>query len=376
MSKIIELSELRKKIDDLDREIVKILEKRYAIAEDVAAYKEANNLPIYNREREEEVIKKNLDYLQEKEYEDEVRKTFVNIMEFSKDIQIRKIKRKCRSTNATEKILGFQGVEGSFSHEALLDYFSDYKELKKYEEFEDVFIAINKGEIDYGIIPMDNSSTGEIADAYDLVRKYGNYIIGEIALQVEQNLLGLPGTKLEDIKEVYSHPQAFYQSSEFLKKHPQWKWITYPNTAASAKYVKVEGDKTKAAIASMNAKKFYDLEVIEKGISYNKNNSTRFVIIGRELELSNKSNKVSIITSTPHKAGGLFGLIQIFAKKGLNMLSIKSRPMLDRPWEYFFYIDFEGNLENEETKAAIEEIKNTSSYFKVLGNYKKDIHIL
>lgn len=376
MGKIIELSELRTKIDDLDKQLVKILEERYAIAEHVAAYKEAKNLPIYNQEREEEVIKKNLNYLGDDLYEDEVRKTFVNIMEFSKDIQIRRLKRKIEKTDAPEKVLGFQGVEGSFSHEALQNFFSEYKELKKYEEFEDVFIAINNGEIDYGIIPMDNSSTGEIADAYDLVRKYGNYIIGEIALKVEQNLLGLPGTKLDDIKEVYSHPQAFYQSSEFLKKHPSWKWITYPNTAASAKYVKVEGDKSKAAIASMNAKEFYGLEVIKENISHNKNNSTRFVLIGSEILLDKDSNKISIITSTPHKAGGLFSLIQIFADKGLNMLSIKSRPMLDRPWEYFFYIDFEGNLDDESTKAAIEEIKLKSSYFKILGNYKKDINIL
>ncbi|MBZ4683660.1 MAG: bifunctional chorismate mutase/prephenate dehydratase [Fusobacteriales bacterium] len=371
-----DLNKLRNEIDEIDRKIVELIERRYEIAIGVAKYKEKNNIPIYNEAREKEVIEKNLKYIENKEFVNEVKKTFINIMELSKDIQKRVIGSKNNLNVKEAKIIGFQGSEGSFSHEALLKYFKNYEEIKKYPSFEEVFKAINKREIEYGIVPIDNSSTGEITDTYDLIRKYGLYIVGEIAIKIEQNLLGLPGAKLEDIKEIYSHPQGFQQSRDFLDEHKEIKLVSFPNTALSAQYIKEQNDKSKAAIASLRAKEEYGLEIIVPSINSNKNNYTRFVIVGENFEKNSENNKISIVLSTPHKTGGLYKFIKKFADNNLNMVSIKSRPIQDRPWEYFFYIDFEGNIEDENVQDTLEYFEKESGYFKFLGNYKKDDNIL
>jgi chorismate mutase/prephenate dehydratase len=232
-------------------------------------------------------------------------------------------------------------------------------------------MALNSGEINFGVLPIDNSSTGEIKDTYDLIRDYGAYIVGEVELKISHNLLGAKGSEISDIKEVYSHSQGFQQCSKFLKNYPHWKLIPYQNTAVSAKYVSENKSKSKAAIASMTAKELYDLELLADGINSSANNFTRFIIVGPELLASDEFDKISIVFSTIHKAGTLFSMLRNFAENKINMLSIKSRPIVEKPWEYFFYVDFEGNLESENIKKALSNIKDKSNYFKILGNYKK-----
>ncbi|MFD3157666.1 prephenate dehydratase [Haloimpatiens sp. FM7330] len=269
-------------------------------------------------------------------------------------------------------IVGFQGVKGSFSEQALIEYFGKDVAAKNVSDFEDVFLALENNEIDYGVLPIENSSTGAITEVYDLLRQYGFYIVGEKCVKVEHNLIGIKGTKLEDITEVYSHSQAFGQSKEFLKTYVDWKLIPYKNTAMSAKLIKDENQKEKAAVASRRAAELYGLEIIASNINFNKKNYTRFIVIGKNLDLNDEVNKISVVVSTPHKAGELYGILRHFAEHDLNMLKIESRPIIDRSWEYFFYIDFEGNLNEKVVEDAIKLIEKNSSFFQLLGNYKGD----
>jgi chorismate mutase/prephenate dehydratase len=185
--------------------------------------------------------------------------------------------------------------------------------------------------------------------------------------------LGVPGAKLTDVKEVYSHQQGFLQCSDFLAKYPEWLKITYINTAVSAKMVAEAGDKTLAAISSRRAGDMYGLEVLAAEINGQKHNCTRFVIFSKHLEMQSEANKVSVMFTLPHKSGTLYHAIKNLADRGINMLKIESRPAREKNWEYVFFIDFEGNLKETRSLKALNELKKESGYFRLLGNYKADI---
>lgn len=267
--------------------------------------------------------------------------------------------------------IGFQGVEGSFSEEALLNYFGEDTDTVSFNLFEDVFKAIGKGYIKYGILPVENSSTGSVNEVYDLLRKYRCYINGEIIIKVKQNLIGIKGANLSDIREVYSHHQGYQQSLQFFRKNPQLKFVPYYNTAISAKFVSESMDKTKAAVASERAAKIYNLAVLESDLNFNTNNYTRFIIVGKNLEIDRSADKISLVLTIRHKAGSLCEVLNLFAEKELNLLKIESRPMVDKSWEYFFHLDFEGNLQNPNVYSILEKLKSKVNYLKILGNYKK-----
>lgn len=268
------------------------------------------------------------------------------------------------------KKIGYQGVPGSFSEEALNEYFNgDYTKVN-FVTFEDVFIALNQGEISWGVLPIENSTTGAISEVYDLINKYDQHIVGETYVKVSQNLLGIKGSTIEDIKEVYSHPQGFEQSKPFLSNY-NWKLNTYYNTAKSAKLVYDMNNPSLAAIASKRAAKIYNLDILKADINSNNLNTTRFIIIKKELSYDSTSNKISIVLSTKHESGALYNTIKHFATYNLNMLKIESRPVQHTPFEYFFYIDFEGNLDLENIKKAITAIEHDCNHFQVLGNYMK-----
>lgn len=267
--------------------------------------------------------------------------------------------------------IGYQGVKGSFSEEAMIEFFGENQEAVNYEKFEDVFIGLANEQIDYGILPFENSCTGAITAVYDLLSKYGFYIVGEECIKIKQNLVGIKGTKIEDIEEVYSHPQGFEQSKVFLKEHDNFKLVYYYNTAISAKHVSNLKDRSKAAIASSRAAKIYGLEVIEKEINDNESNNTKFVIISKSLELSKDCNKMTVTFSLDNKAGTLYNLLGHFAKNQINMVKVESRPSKSNLWEYVLYVDLEGNIKDENVKDAINTIKKECKYFKLLGCYKK-----
>ncbi|MEW9077133.1 prephenate dehydratase [Terrisporobacter glycolicus] len=267
--------------------------------------------------------------------------------------------------------IGYQGIKGSFSEEAMIEFFGENQNEVSYDKFEDVFIALEKDEIDYGILPFENSCTGAITAVYDLLSKYGFYIVGEECIKIKQNLLGINGSKLEDIEEVYSHPQGFEQSKNFLKNHDNLKLIYFYNTAISAKHVSDLNDKSKAAIASERAAKIYGLDIIDKEINDNESNNTKFVIISKKLELSNDCNKMTVTFSLDNKSGTLYNFLKHFAENKINMVKIESRPSKSKLWEYVLYVDFEGSINDENVKNAINIIEIKSKYFKLLGCYKK-----
>ncbi|MGL4773501.1 MAG: chorismate mutase [Clostridium sp.] len=371
-----DLSWYRKEIDEIDKELTSLFERRMDVVLKVAKYKKENNMEIFNKSREEQVIEKNIGYLNNPEYSEGLKDFFNSTMEISRAIQYEKIHGddkafEVSSTIDKNAIIGFQGVLGSFSEEALLKYFGTGYTSKSYEEFEDVFKGIQNGEINYGVLPIENSSTGAISEVYDLLRKYGFYIVGEEFIRIDQHLIGIEGSIIEEVDEVYSHPQGFEQSSEFLKTYDHWKRIPFHNTAISAKLIADLRDKTKAAIASKRAADIYGLSILKECINNQKENFTKFIIIGKNIEMQKGADKVSVVFSLEDKAGTLFKLLKHFAENNINLIKIESRPIKDNFFKYFLYLDFEGTIKDKAVIRALNLVEGNSAYFKLLGCYKK-----
>lgn len=378
------LDDYRREIDEIDRELTKLFEKRMNVVLKVGEYKKKNNLPVLNETREKQVLEKNVNYLENKEYEHEIKTFFNNLMNISKDLEHKHMlynsnfksifdaKSIKKHVNENCKV-GFFGQIGSFTEEAMISHFKNIKEAIPYDEFEDVFKALQNDEIEYGIVPIENSSTGGISKVYDLLSKYNFFIVGEQCVKIEEHLLGIEGTTLDDIKEVYSHEQPFEQSTEFLKEHDSWKLIPYHSTSVSAKYVSESKDKSKAAIAGKRCAQIYDLSIIEEKINNISDNTTRFIIISKDFESDDKCNKLSVVFSMEHKAGALYQLVRHLAENQINMIKIESRPMKDEVWKYLLYVDFEGNIDDAGVIRALNLIKQKSSYFKLLGGYESKV---
>ena len=379
-----DIDDYRNRIDEIDKEITKLFEERMDTVINIANYKKDRNLPIFNRDREDEVVEKNVGYLKNNDYAEETRKFFISLMEVSRELQSRKmleaeeiIEKKADLSeikNTKQGKIGFYGALGSFCEEAMLKYFGTVENAKACDEFEDVFLAVKNDEVDYGVVPIENSSTGAISQVYDLIYKYGFYIVGEECIKINQNLIGVKGTTLDTIKEIYSHPQPIQQSTEFLKNYSDWKLIPFHSTSVSAKLISDLKDTSKAAIASNRAASMYGLDIIEENINNQSDNSTRFIIISKKLETDSSCNKVSVVFSLEHKAGTLYKLLRHFAENSINMMKIESRPMEKGAWKYFLYIDFEGNIESEKVKKALNLIEQSSAYFKLIGGYKKTVN--
>lgn len=267
--------------------------------------------------------------------------------------------------------IGYQGVPGCYSYQTGLEYFGEEVDTLSCRSFKDVFEALAEGKIQYGILPIENSTSGSINEVYDLLREYEFHIVGEKYLKVEHSLLSVEGAELSDIREVYSHRQGLIQCSRYLLEHPEWKQMPYFDTAGSAEYVAKEGMKSKACIAGKMAASVYGLSIVSQNIQDNRNNSTRFVIIGKE-KLEKKADKVSIVLSVPHKPGTLYGILKHFAEGNCNLMKLESRPLEGKAWEYFFYIDFIGNVNEEGIKHVLEDIEKESLYFRLLGNYRSE----
>ncbi|MFU7516368.1 prephenate dehydratase [Clostridium sp. HCS.1] len=367
------LEDYRREIDSIDKELIALFEKRMNVAIKVGEYKKERNLPIFNAKREEEVIEKNINLLSNKEYSEITRIYFEKIMELSRSLQadlMEKNKDNLKVNTIEDNVkIGYQGVEGSFSEEALRKYFNSYDSIKNYESFKDVFNALEKNEIQYAILPIENSYTGAITEVYDLLVKYNFYIVGEECIKIDQNLMGIEGANLDDIEEIYSHPQGFEQSKGFLSRYHNIKLIPYHNTAISAKLVSDLKDKKKAAIGSKRAAKIYGLSILKDNVNDKKDNHTKFIIIGKELKYDDTSNKISVVFSLEDKAGTLYKLLRHFAENNINMIKIESRPNKHESWKYLLYVDFEGNLNDSLVKNALELIEKNSGYFKIIGNY-------
>jgi len=364
---MLDIVKIRSEIDKIDEEITKLFEKRMTVSKDVADYKREHGLPTLNSSREAEVIDKAISRLSNKEFAPYTKKLYTCLMDLSKEYQ--------KSINSTEISIGFQGIKGSFSHEACLWYIEneggDHKyDIKSYETFDKLCLALLNDEITQAVIPFENSSTGAVTDVYDLILSYDYNIVGEVCVRVNHNLMAKAGTNLYDIKEIYSHPQAFMQSKEYLDKFP-FKQIPYKNTAISAEFVSLSDRNDIACVASEKAAQIYGLKILEHNINYNKNNYTKFIVLSKTYKEDDSNDKISIVTRLDNTPGQLFNLTKLFAEHNINMIKIESRPDINNPFEYIFFIDIIGNIKDDNVKSAIAKIKERNRYFKYLGNYKK-----
>ncbi|WP_028044149.1 prephenate dehydratase [Candidatus Stoquefichus massiliensis] len=370
-----DLNQCREEIDAIDKEMIALFEKRMNVAKDVITYKLANHMDIFQAAREAQVVEKNVNRIHNEELKEYAKSFILDMMNISKTYQASFIPTDhvfdLSSPQHDHIIVGYPGVPGSFSETALTSYFGSSANRKNYKNFEDVFKALENNEIDYGVVPLENSSTGAINDNYDSIRDYGFYIVGEQNISVSQHLLGIKGACIEGIKEVYSHPQGLLQSSQFLSQHPKMKQREYVNTATAAKYIAESQNPQIAAIASDKAAQLYDLEILQENIQDIQNNSTRFIIFGKHLEKSTDATHVSIVFTLSHQVGTLYQVMKIINDHQINMLRIESRPIKAKPWEYYFYVDFEGNLENQNIIQALEDMKAHTITLRVLGQYVK-----
>ena len=378
-NKNLDLGKIREKIDKLDSQLVELLEERLEIVQEVAQFKKQTGKRIFDEEREKEVVQKNLKRVKNKELNHYIELILKDIMDSSKEYQKFKIGISTKYVNdldLKDKKLGYTGVPGSYAYEVLMNILKNNKNLDvdSIEENKNIFHfnshkelveAVHTKKIDIGILPIENSIVGEVRDSIDLINTKNIHIIGE----VRHNLLGVKGSRIEDIRNIYSHDQAFMQCSQFLSKH-EWHLNRMTNTAISGKYIAAEGKKENACIANMKTKEVYGLELLKKNINNEEENYTRFFIISNEEAVIDGSDKISIVTSANNESGALIGLLQIFYKYGLNMVNLKSRPRANKPWEYYFYIDFEGNMSSEKVRMALEEMREKSNYLQILGNYK------
>ena len=382
--KKLDLGEIRNRIDHIDRKLVELIEERLEIVKEVALYKKENGMKIFDRKREEEVINKNLSNVKSEELKHYIESILKDIMDSSKEYQKFKIgspKEYVNDMNFNGKKLGYTGVPGAYAYEVMVNLLKNSRnseghmgakaeEILNFNTHRELVEGVEAGKVDFAILPIENSIVGEVRDSIDLINKRNIYIVGEVKHKIEHNLLGIKGSKIEDIKRVYSHEQALMQCSEFLGEYPEWEKIRMNNTALSAKYIGDTGNEENACIANMETRKMYNLELLKPDINNEKENFTRFFIVSNKNLICENSEKISVITSTKNESGALIKLLKVFSDYGLNMVNLKSRPKTNKPWEYYFYIDFEGNLEEEKVEKALEEIREKSIYLQILGNYK------
>lgn len=372
-----DLLELRNEIDKLDDELIPLLLKRMDISRQVAEYKVQNGIPVLNEQRELEILE---DVASKCGEQGEVIKTvFSAIMDASRALQHKIIgggvelrnlisNAKCeKNLTANGEPIACQGVQGAYSGEAAKALFPD-SPIDFHKQFEDVFEAVNQNKARFGIIPVENSTAGSVHESYDLIMKYKFFIVGAYDLRVDHCLCAKQGVKFEDIENVYSHTQALSQCNIFLKNF-DFTGITFSNTAAAAKFVSESEKNNIAAICSESAAKKYGLKIIRKGIQNVTNNTTRFIVISKELVIDEDAEKISLIFSAPHRTGSLYRVLGRFSMTGLNLTKLESRPVANGRFDYYFYVDILGSVRDEQTLDLLCALSDELPEFSFLGNY-------
>jgi len=373
-----DLSELRVTLDGIDRQIVELYEKRMDVCAQVAAYKIETGKRVFDKEREQQKLKAVSELTHNEFNARGVRDLFEQIMSMSRKLQYQMITqhngegrlsfiemgemdyKKCRVV--------FQGAEGAYSQAAMMEYFGEEVDSFNVNTFRDAMLAIDEGSADFAVLPIENSSAGIVSEIYDLLVEFENYIVGEQIIKIEHCLMVSPGTKIEDIRTVYSHPQSLMQSSHYLYE-TGWQQISMKNNAFAAKKVADDKDKTQAAIAGEMAAKIYGLEILKRGVNDIKDNSTRFIIITNQKVFAKGASKISLCFEVNHESGALYHALSHLMYNGLNVTKIESRPLAGRNWEYRFFLDFEGNLTDSAVRNALRGLREETRNMKVLGNY-------
>lgn len=374
-----DLKKLRNKIDGIDKELVRLFAERMETAAAVGKYKLENGVPVFNREREREIICNMTDSVPE-ELQSYTKTLYQTLFELSRSYQKRIIYPQSQFSKMIEDAIAgepkpmpdratvaCQGVEGAYSQFACDKMFA-YPSIMYFSGFEDVFRAVDSGLCRYGILPVENSTAGSVNKVYDLMSQYKFYITHSLKLFIGHTLLAPQGVALEDVKEVFSHEQALNQCSEYLAKMGV-KVTVCENTAAAAKMVASSGRKDCAAIGSKDCAELYGLAVLKTGIQNTDNNYTRFICISKKLEIYAGANKTSIMMTIPHKPGSLYNIISSFAALGLNMTKLESRPLPGTNFEFMFYFDIDASVYSENLRALLNELEHDAEQFNYLGSY-------
>jgi chorismate mutase/prephenate dehydratase len=264
--------------------------------------------------------------------------------------------------------VAFQGERGAFSEDAATKLFGGDIDFLPCVGLKETFELVSHDEVEFGVVPLENSQAGSINETYDLLLAYTLNIFAEVILKVSHCLMALPGEKLADITTIYSHPQALAQCAEFLSKLNVEIMPSY-DTAGSAKMIKEKKLKNCAAIASKRAADIYELEILAPEIETNVNNYTKFVAISKQKAKPAQRNKTSLVFAAEHEPGSLYRILGIFATRNINLTKLESRPSRIKPWEYIFYIDFEGHLDGEVYQEAVRELQKQAAFVKILGSY-------
>ncbi len=267
-----------------------------------------------------------------------------------------------------DTVVVYSGVPGAFAEMALVSFFGEDVVKKPVSSFRDVMETLARNEATYAVLPIENSSAGNVESNYDLLAEYDMFIVGEQIIDVNQAFMVCPGAELSDVKTVYSHPQALMQCSKFLEQHG-WKLVSMSNTARSAKKVIDEGDYSQAAIASERAAKLYGLKIVEPIANNNSNNATRFIVLTKGAIVAEAANKIAIAFALPHESGALYRILGDIYNHKLNMTMVESRPIPGKQWEYYFYVEFIGSVSDDNVKEALKDIDEDSIGLRVLGNY-------
>ncbi len=372
-----DLQELRREIDKTDEQILRLFTGRMELCRGVAEYKKEHGMPVFQGGREQQVIDRIKQLTADKSLENGTAALFTTIMDISKILQNRSILASgiqnsypAPDFDGARKI-GCQGTSGANSETAARMIFGD-KPLTFYRTFEDVFMAVQSGEIDYGVLPVHNSTAGSVDSTYDLLAKYDIFTVREVCVEINHCLAAHRGTPLSGVKCVYSHPQALAQCSDFLTVNG-FRNAEYANTALAAEMVaKSAPEEGLAAICSPECAERRGLEILAENIADCSVNRTRFVCISRELQVDPQADAISVMLTIPHTEGSLYRLLTKFFVNGMNLLKIENRPIRDGSFDVRFYLDFSGKLTDPAVAAVLRDLEENLEYFRLLGTFRNE----
>lgn len=379
------LEDCRKEIDSIDRELVELFTKRMNVAKEVAAYKKETGMAVYDSERERKLLEKVEENAGE-EYGDYARRLYGSILDLSRTYQSKFLSSKSGLSETIQKAMdetpnlfpekafvACQGVEGAHSSVACQKLF-EKPSIMYCNSFAAVFHAVESGLCRYGIVPLENSSAGSVTQIYNLMSEYKFSIVRSTRMQIEHSLLAKVGVELQNIKEIYSHPQAISQCSEFLESLGKSVKVTEcENTAVAAKMVAESDRDDVAALSGEICAAQYGLQVVKPYVQNTKNNYTRFICFSKNLEIYPGADRTSLLIRTPHKAGALYSVIANFYSLGINIIKLESRPIPESDFEFMFYFDIDVSVYSEKLPAIIDLLEYSlgEKNVKYLGSYRE-----
>lgn len=354
-----ELSDARVMIEEIDKEMADLFEKRMKCSKSIAAYKSSNGIPILDTGREKELLERNEKYIDNTEVRPYYRQFMQSVMDISKLYQHK----------LTEKMrIAYSGVEGAFANIAAARLFPDGN-LVSCRNFKEAYRSVEKGICDVAVLPIENSNAGEVGQVMDLIYEGDLYINGIYPLRISQNLLGIKGSSIDGIKTVISHPQALEQCADYITGH-DFEQIQAANTAVAAKQVASMNDISVAAIASRETADLYGLTLLDHDINEDIDNTTRFAVLSRTCEKTlnaSEGSSVILMFSVKNEAGMLAEAIGVIGKYGFSMNALRSRPLKSLAWQYYFYVEIEGNKGSDRLKQMLDEMSGYCVSLKVLG---------